>query len=245
MMRGLAKKNWFKLGAFSLIFLIFLILLIYVILDNDIPGIPVTGGPLVQKYHVVIKPVSFQAGTFIAKETITIYPDIEINLPERQITDNPRGLVLREISFLPIGTEELQLPDGTPLSWPLCGDSCPESTIELFDFPKDSFYAAKGAEGLTALPYIDTEEITWSTHNIDNGIVFAFFPPPFQYVRPIIEPFIGQFSVSKYLLGFFGFIGTIVITPIVKPVVTDKLQKKFSNWLEKLSKQKRTKGKRK
>jgi hypothetical protein len=101
--------------------------------------------------------------------------------------------------------------------------------------PQGSFLAARDATDIQKHPYVGTETVTWSVLNLEDELTFAFIPPPFQYVRPIIQPLIGASTLNQWVLGIMGLIGALVISPIVKPVILSTAQKRFAAWLEKRS----------
>jgi len=163
-----------------------------------------------------------------------------VDLLEREVTSTNVGLLTREVRIVPIqvdssGDATITLPDGRTLKGSICSFSCENIDVELHDAPKGSFLAAKDAEKIQKYPYIDTETVSWSVINLKQGIIFAFVPPPFHHVRPIIEPLLGASALNQWVLGILGLIGTILITPIVKPVILTTAQKTFGSWLDRQS----------
>jgi hypothetical protein len=248
-MKGLTQQRWFKIVWILLLlfFSLSAIFLFVLLTEPRSQQVACADNPIVEKYLVIIEPETSKEDTFRIRETVTNpcpglgrQNSIEVyNVPEREISGSPRGLLLKEVAIFPLqssgGIVNLHLQDGRFLVGPLCVGRCPESTVELRDFPIGSFYAAKWAEKLELSPYIDTEKITWTIQNLDEGIVFAYVPAPFFYLRPIIEPFAGASSMSQLLVGLFGLIGTIIVTPIVKPVLFSRFQNTLGSWLDKRS----------
>lgn len=188
--------------------------------------------PLMQNYHVVIKPDPSTDNTFLVKQTLSnpridalnTRADLVIDIPEVRVPAASTGLLLKQAA--PLTTEStivegsiiLQNPDGSRVPARLCIEDCTKTTVDLRDVPKGSFYAARGGLDVTRLPYIDSEEITWSMNHLDEGIVFAYIPSPFQYLRPILEPFIGTTSISAWLIGLVGLVGTGLGAHFVAPL---------------------------
>jgi hypothetical protein len=207
--------------------------------------------PLINEYYLTIDCSNWQSGVFLIKETVVINPqwakyqketDIpsSVELPEREVTSTNVGLLTREVRIMPIqanssGNAIITLPDGRTLKGSICSFSCENIDIELHDAPKGSFLVAKDAEKTQKYPYIDTETISWSVINLEQGITFAFIPPPFHHIRQIIEPLLGASALNQWVLGILGLICTIFITPIVQPVILTTAQKRFGSWLDRRS----------
>lgn len=104
--------------------------------------------------------------------------------------------------------------------------------VLLRDAPRGSFLAAKNAEKMEKHPYMDTETVSWSVMDLEEGITFAFVPPPFHYIRPMIEPLLGVSGLNEWVLGILGLSGSILLTPIVKPVLLSIAQKRFGSWID-------------
>src|SRR3990172_2845181 len=192
------------------------------------PGLGLVGNrpppALINEYYVTIDHSNWQSGIFRIKETVVINPEwveyyretnipTNVDLPEREVASTNVGLLTREIKIIPIqadssGNGMLALPDGRTLKGSICSFSCKKIYVELHDAPKGSFLAAKDAEKVQKYPYIDTETISWSVINLKQGIAFAFVPPPFHYLRPILEPLLGASSLNQWILGLLGLIGT-------------------------------------
>jgi hypothetical protein len=83
----------------------------------------------------------------------------------------------------------ITLPDNTPFRAPFCGYNCPETEVELIDFPKNFFYEAKNARDLNSLPYLKTETIQWHVSHPDRGISFAYnpYPSPINILTPLLQ----------------------------------------------------------
>ncbi len=203
--------------------------------------------PLVESYQVTIQRADGKSGDFLIKETVTINPKwVEyakaenvpptVELPERKVTSADVGLLTREVRITPVQANSsavavLTLPDGRTLTGRMCY-SCENASVTWRDAPSGSFLGAKDAEGVQKYPYLNTETVSWSVINLEQGVTFAFVPPPFQYVKPVIQPLLGASSLDKWVLGILGLVGTLVISPIVRPVISSALQKRFGSWFE-------------
>ncbi len=163
--------------------------------------------------------------------------DIMFHLPDRKIASTSRGFLVRELQISPLqmditGHISLTLSDGTSLDDDLCPSYCPDSRIELLDFPKNAFYVAREARDLEVFPYVDTETITWSVRNLERGIAFAYVAPPYYQLRSLLKPFVEFSSFGQWVVGLVGVIIAFVITPVVKPVLTDLAKNKFKSQIE-------------
>ena len=205
--------------------------------------------PLISGYHLTISSPDWGSGVFLLKETVSINPKwaefthetslpSSIDLPERKVTSRDIGLFTREVKITPgqpdpSGEVMITLPDGSTFKGAICSFSCDSISIQLEDAPRGSFLAARDAENIKTHPYVDTETISWSVIDLGQGITFAFVRPPFNYVRPIIAPLLGVTALNQWLLGILGSVFTLVITPILRPLILSTAQKSFSPWLDK------------
>jgi hypothetical protein len=191
--------------------------------------------PIIREYHVVVEPM--ESGRFKIREDIIIelrdvlsstteIKELAFSLPEREVASTSRGLLLNEIYIAPLqvsdsGYVSLTLQDGRAMDVLLCTFYCPKTNIEVRDLPKGSFYAAKESQDVKAYPYIDTETVSWSVRDLQEGITFAYVMPPFQQLRPAVDPLIGASSLSHLVVGVIGIALAIIVGPVVKPVVLD------------------------
>jgi energy-coupling factor transporter transmembrane protein EcfT len=246
----LQKWKWWQ---WIILILIFMFIIFTFMLALPVPVTVPAPPPVVEEYSVIIEPVYPKMQRFRVIEEI-FYSTQEYDningqmipsiLPEREVTSTKRGLILREVHIEALeadsqGYVNLTLPDGTLLSGYLCTYDCPESRIELRDFPKKSFYDAQDDSGSTIRdPYIDKEKISWSASNLNQGIKFAYIPSPYYYLLPILKPFVEISSLSQLVIGLFGIIGGLIVTPIVKPVLSNLVKNKIKSWLDRPTKKK-------
>lgn len=234
--RRLSRVALAALGAF--IVLSSLVCLPWLLLRTLGP----TPGPVVERYTVVIERTGLTGERFTVREEVVV-DDTRFSLPEREVASRSVGFLVREVSIVPLeagssGRVTLTLPDGTSWTGRLCAAHCPESRVELRDFPTGCFYDAKGAEDQKSDRYLDMEAVTWSARDLERGITFAYIPPPYHHVRRVLGPFIGASSLGQWVIGLLGIIGTLIVSPIVKPVVTDIGKGKLKSWLERAAKKK-------
>ena len=207
--------------------------------------------PLINGYHLTINNPNWESGVFSIKETVFINPQwVEyyhetdlppsVDLPEREVTSTKIGLLTREVRIIPVqadptGGVAITLPDGSTLKGTVCSFSCGPINIEIHDAPKGSFLSARDSDKIQKVSSVDTEAVSWSVFSLEGGITFAFVPPPFNYMGPIIEPLAGVSALNQVVLGILGLISTLLITPILKPVILAAAQKSFGPWLDKRS----------
>ena len=197
--------------------------------------------PLINGYYLTITNPDWKAGVFTIKETVVINQDWisfyhatglpqSVDLPERKVRSTSLGLLARQVKIMPdqvgpSGEAAITLPDGRILKGDICSLTCGKIVIVLHDVPSGSFLAAKDADDIQEAPYIHTETVSWSVLDPDQGITFAFVPPPFNVVRPVIEPLLGVSSLDQWLLGILGLLSTLLVSPFVKPVLVRAGQK--------------------
>lgn len=223
--------------------------------------------PALKVYRAVIEPMDPSLEKFKLNEeavtnpdwtrpTVNLKSEALIRLPERDIISTSKGFFLREVRIAPLqadssGRVALTLPDGNLLGGFLCGYAgtesstytCPQSHIQLLDFPVNSFYLGKNTESQTVQKYVDTETITWTAPDLAQGIVFAYVRPPFQYLRPILTPFLETSSLGESIFVALGIIGSIVLVPSVKSVLPEIYKWKLASWFQKRTKEPREKAK--
>lgn len=191
--------------------------------------------PLINGYYLTITNPDWKAGVFTIQETVVINPDWisfyhgtdlpqSVDLPERKVRSTSLGLLSRQVKIMPdqagpSGEAVITLPDGRVLKGSICSLTCGKIVIVLHDVPAGSFLAAKDADDIKKAPYINTETVSWSVLDPDQGITFAFVPPPFNVVRPVIEPLLGVSSLNQWLLGILGLISTLLVSPLLKPLL--------------------------
>lgn len=205
--------------------------------------------PIVKSYQITIEPVNNKLREFKLEEEVKLNERQLFSLLEnksedksdldkklstlskkqlnRQISSTNRGLIVKEVCVAPLNLDStgyisLKLVNGVSLREKLCQDICPDSSIELVDFPTGSFYQAKGADDLKISPYLDTETVSWSVPNLRRGIRLAYIPPPYHYFRRVIKPFLEFASVNKWIIMVLGGMLTVIFTSILKPVINVK-----------------------
>ena len=133
----------------------------------------------------------------------------------------------------PSGEAVITLPDGRTLKGGLCSLSCGAINIEIQDAPAGSFLAAKGAKAMQELRLSNREAISWSGTSLDQGITFAFVPPPYSIVQPILQPLVGLSALDQWLLGIFGLLATLLIAAILNSELLAVPQNLPDSWLDK------------
>lgn len=127
-----------------------------------------------------------------------------------------QGFILKELSIFPLRlnsdtksqfSEQLNSLDNIPfsgLSWK--EDKCLESTatVKLVDFPEGSFYQAREPVNFKQDSYLDKEILSWSSCDLEQGIKFAYIPPPYNNFRKLIKLFSWFHSAENYLLLLLG-----------------------------------------
>lgn len=236
--------NHLIIFVFSIIFFVIWALPLW-FLDSE--PVPISATlPVVAEYHIAIKPVDSTLKNLKIEEEGILDGEMKL-LSERQISGTSRGFLLREVRITPLeadasGYVNLILPDGSSLRGPLCGSWCPQSTVELRDFPKNSFFDAKNAEQVGEPDtYVEVETIILSIRDLEQGIVFAYIPPPYHYFRPMLAPFVGLSSFGEIAIVIFSLTGTIILVPIVQPIIYNLAKSRLQSWFKKESKEKSVK----
>ncbi|GAB4474987.1 MAG: hypothetical protein Kow00124_15510 [Anaerolineae bacterium] len=197
----------------------------------------------VSEYRVVVLPGDERLKQLEVFEEITadVYLGTDLladgmvfSLPPRTVEAVPGGFLLAEARLDPPGTIEVSLSDGSPASGVVCSPRCPLTRVELRDFPRQAFFAARDAGPVEIAPYLDTEIVRWSVADAAPGIVFAFMPPPFQHLRPLLAPLVGASDAEEWVVGLIGVIGTIVMAPLIRPILTELFEEGLTRFLRRL-----------
>jgi hypothetical protein len=179
---------------------------------------------------------SLAAGVVVDEEVVfDVYENGEVVLtgqgmrfPEREVASERQGFLLREVTVEPldVGVFEpvgLALPDGSVEQARLCSPwACPPAHVRLEDFPQNAFFAARGVPEVEIVPYVNTEIVTWTVDDVallSQGVTFAYIPPPFQYLRPVLTPLVGASQFGEWLVGLVGLVGGVVAAPVLMPVL--------------------------
>lgn len=224
---------------------------VYAPSSND-PLYDCNDGPIAEQYNVTIKTDPNTKDQFLVQD-VFINPcpsklksilkknatvNIVVELTERHVSSTTKGLLLKELIYSPQNTTSKNVDIPLENGYHIVGNSlcsqniCPKINVTLHNFPKDAFYAAKASFDVKFTPYIDIENVSWSIYPTEEHVVFAYIPEPLQYIRPLILPFVGISSLSQLLVALLGLAGTMILTPIMKPIMMEQLQKAFRIWFQ-------------
>jgi hypothetical protein len=196
---------------------------------------------ILTEYHAFIEPIDVTQGLFGVSEearynikghtcmedfktsSSIIEEDKVLSLPKKEVYSLSRGLFIRELKIKPL--------DGSDFNG---SDCCPETiTVELLDFPRDSFYEGRDVIKAESSRYLDTETVVLENRSLNREIVFAYIKPPFNLLRTFLTPIITLSYQSNWMIILFGLIGGFIITNVVKPTLTDMAKARFKAYLEK------------
>ena len=205
--------------------------------------------PLINEYQLTIDSPDWQAGIFSIAETVVIDPQwveyhhepeipTSVVLPAREVTSTHIGLLAREVKIRPgqadaSGNTAITLADGRILQGGICSDPCGNIEVKIHDAPAGSFLAAWNAGKIQREASAQAETDSWSGFSLDQGITFSFVPPPFSFMGPVIAPLAGVSALNPGVLGLLGLIGTLLLTPILKPLLLEAAEKSFGPRLDK------------
>jgi len=202
------------------------------------------GGSIFEHYQVVIEPMNPALETFLIREEVEYTINGEKNrlrLPQRHLSGTSRGLFVKELKINALdmdssGTVIWTLPDGTVRRDALCPMSCPIGSVELKDWPKNSFYASKNARDMKQQSYLDTETLDWSVSSLKDPIQVAYIPSPFYFLRAFLEPFAQVSSLGEWVMTLIGILSTAIVTPAIKNRLSGVVQNRVKSLLERNSK---------
>ena len=184
----------------------------------------------INQYYIIIKPKTLEMQSFLIEYNLKIDEILlkntlkkilksdnfnAISLKE-EMSGKQQGLILKELSIFPLNLDlnresqlnkQLNLPDDIYFSgfyfyWK--DNKCLESTVKLVDFPKGSFYESREPVNFKRDSYLDKDILSWSSCDLEQGIKFAYIPPPYNNFGKLIKLFSWFHSAENYLLFFFG-----------------------------------------
>jgi hypothetical protein len=236
------RRHAIALAFAALLFALFWAIILQVRLWDRIP-VHSQISPI-KAYHADIEPLGPSLETFTIRETAISSPaadspEEKSSVVEKQVGSARRGFLLREVVLTPLdadagGRIHLRFADGSSLETRFCGLLCPESSATLHDLPRNAFYDAKDATVTSRDAYIDVETITLSIRDPRRGIVFAYLPPPYHHIAPILRPFLGASVMGKTALAFSGFIAVVVAVPILRPNRFGGVKDALLSWFRKV-----------
>ncbi|GEM_PF-5165066 len=199
-----------------------------------------TGTLAVKKYKLTINPIKKAEGNFEIKEQVLLNcqkvnaicnRDSLITYSKDTVTSYNRGLFFKEVKINPLninsnGEVKIFKSKKESLSFRLCNFKCPESTIRIINFDIGSFYKAKYSDVKTH-KYFNNQEIRWSSNSIDDGVVFSYFPAPFNYFSGILKPIAGITGIGEYLIAILSFVTGTIIGPLIIEYLKQRLQDIF------------------
>ncbi len=199
------------------------------------------GAPIIEHYQAVIVPLNPALETFVVKEEVDYTFNERKNhlrLPERQLTATHRGLFINELTLNPLGADSFgtftwTLPDGTTRKDKLCSiEACPTASVELKDWPTNSFYATKDVPDVKQTTYLDTQTLDWSISSLSDSIQVAYISSPFYSLRGILGPFVQASSIGDWLMTLLGILVASIVSPAVKATLGGVVQNRFKALIE-------------
>lgn len=140
-----------------------------------------------------------------------------IDLPQMNITAEKRGLLLKEFVFNEDALVENALIQS---GYDRISERYSVMTVELQDFPKNSFFEARDISDLEQSAYLNTETVRW-TQQADDPVMFSYIPPTWRFTRPLLGISYRVGSLGEAVVGFGGFVGTFVLASIFEAVIGD------------------------
>lgn len=195
----------------------------------------------IDSYKLTISPTNSEYTEFSATEVAEMrYPEKRLIEPTpKTIVSTSRGFMLREVAIRPLeidstGTFTVTLQNGRIVSSTL---EVSNTEIQLIDFPKGSFHEARDAKDVTRFAYVDQETIIWSAFNSKRGVVFAYIPPHYRHLKPLINPFLGLTTVSNWIIAICSIIVTFVLTFFMTNLFPDIIKSRLQQQENKSTKE--------
>jgi hypothetical protein len=155
----------------------------------------------------------------------------------RQVTSEKFNIFLEKVYVDTGEPVKVEMAGGKELSKRLCtgGPFCVEALITLKNMPKNSFYQFKYGEFIVEpTNEIDHQVVKWSVSDLSEGIQFTYLREPYNDFYPLVLPLLEIDSLPAAITSAVGFLGGIVVEPVVKNLA----QKRYQKWVEKRKKPK-------
>lgn len=164
-------------------------------------------------------------------------PEGEIPLPTLELESHAlpvtqRGFTLDETSF-----SISNLLDHSFTEYDAMRTAGAVVTIELRNFPRGSFYQARGVNLVESSAYLDTETVKWSPP--EDEVTFSYIRPGYSFTRPIVDLMYGAQTFDKVAIGALGSLGTLILGTVVEVVVGRFVKKPLEKMLDKKDNKKR------
>ncbi len=196
--------------------------------------------------EIVFNPTVLQHTTLTPPTTWDIVVTNEgqaFRLPERQILGGNRGFLLKQADFdLPYKDVFSSARFSPDLEYDEYNGSlvyrledyyvlpCMQrdtTNVTLKDFPRGAFFAAKDATDVNTQSYIDEDTITWSTGA--EHVTFAYVPPPFNHIYPLLNPLVGISSLNEFVDVIIAIVITFIVTNVIRPGLIEMAQNRFKS----------------
>jgi hypothetical protein len=141
----------------------------------------------------------------------------EVRIAPTLVHSSHAGLLLREIRLSRLSVA------GVPLS-AFPPEPSATYSVELLDFPKGSFFEARGALAPpTKAPYGNSETVRWGLPDLQDGVAFTYTPHKWLWARHVLSPLGWLATIQHWLLFVIGGVFTTIFWP--------SLQEAAKKWL--------------
>lgn len=189
---------------------------------------------IVTAVQVVVEPVDLRDGTVRAGGTLTAYAPggdgpwdecgrasdsapFVLELEPETHTARKIGSLLWEISF----ASYQQVADALKAAGMADYSSeYTEVSVELRDFPNNTFFDARAATDLETSRYLRNETVTWMQRAI-YPVTFSYVPPGWRFARGLLNLSYNAGSVGEGVVVVGSALGTFAISSVIQSVIGD------------------------
>jgi hypothetical protein len=142
------------------------------------------------------------------------------------VTPVGKGYLLREVSFRVLGADSAgeinaALTDRSWLYGTLCTPRCADLHVHIRALPRRSFFEAQEPRAAPEIHEYASlgESVDWDAQDPRQSVTFSFVRPPYQWLRPVLDPFLPVASLPDLAHVILGIIlGAATVAGLLKPL---------------------------
>jgi hypothetical protein len=170
--------------------------------------------PQVRAVDVVLTPAGGDAFTVQLSAVVRDLRRRErvVNLGQTTLAASSAGLLLREVTIPPPKLDGYDIAAGASYR------------VALRDMPHGSFYEARDATTVTRSRYLDTDVVRWTVPTLESGVVFAYTPERWIFVRRLLSPAGWLASLQHWIALIVGGAFALIVWPVALELARGRLR---------------------
>jgi hypothetical protein len=147
------------------------------------------------------------------------------NVLERSVGDGPKRVTQKSIGAARSGTFYAKAVIATYASLQIEAFNCPNvrADVRLHKMPRSAFHAGQGATDLKGPAIFEGHETaSWTV--ADDDVAFDYYRPPWQHLRPVLQPLIDTASLADGAVAAIALLLGTLLKSIVPDAIKDWLK---------------------